>query len=206
MAIAQNRHHKAKQTTGALIKELAVWRAEIAEETTVKALRAMVQRARQENPPGLGLIRSEWDRKIDEWLAPFVADAVVIGETAARHAVERLFYTGLASKLAAAARSHSGRKANSYVKEKKGGKPAKWRLGIEEKILSDRRFMKKSPSNDDIIERALILNILDQANRTRDPDSVYYLDYKTEKQVASGKANLRAEISRLKTKFLQQDK
>jgi hypothetical protein len=181
-------------------QKLEAWRDEIAQRTAILALQEMTARA---EAPGLGLNRADWDQRFDDWIAPLVQAAQRIGDEAAKQAFEGLMKAGLPAELASLARSHAGRKANDEVKQHKGGRPAIWRANVEKKILSNKRFMAKNPSNQEIIDKAVDLGIIDTANRTSDPDTAYYFDYETEAQIAKNKKNMIAEISRIKSKFLQ---
>lgn len=167
----------------------------IAEDAARESLNVVMELMRQgliDGPP-LGLQQDDTDKKLKEWLHPiadafWIAGFVVAGKAASNF----LTRTILPSLLAAQSRSHKATVHGGLPREKRGGKPAPWKLNGRN-ALKDRRnkLLEKCPAY--IIEQFLDSGILSR----REDGSYWDAKAKPTKRCAKNESAMRSAIADL---------
>lgn len=181
----KRKHAAYSDRVAALLPKLEAWRELVAKEATVTA-RAVLE------------LFAEQHLKLPKDHVEFEADLIeasaAAGDLIARKVVESLFVTTLPSEFARLSRTFKTSNAGFADREKKGGRPAPWKIKAL-KLLNDGRLKLAKKSNDIIIDELVNRHIIAQKG-----DS--YEDAETNQQCAKDQKEMRTQISKLKKKAL----
>lgn len=180
------------------------WAMQLADRVAKEALRELIKHAVPLQYKGTDPVA---DQCLKDWLAPLEFSSRRIGAEAVQAALlniqkngPSLEFADFACALTGAARSHQGRKARRAIPIGKGRAREPWRLHTEE-LLSNMTFMKRIMAKGENESDAIINKLIDDCAIDEGDDG--YFDHSTGKRVATGKPNLRSEISKIKKQLLK---